>query len=129
LNKRPINEGESFSDVEFWPAFLNDLCQIKEELIIFSPFLTTLRIGKLHNYFIELISKGIKIFIIIKSPNQQPANMRSDSIQAINFLKSLGIIVKFRENMHEKIALIDREIKWVGSLNRSSDQNTLNYKD
>jgi len=129
LNKSPINKGESFSDEEFWPAFLNDLCQIKEELIIFSPFITALRVGKLHTYFAELISKDIRIFMIVKSPNQQPAKMRNDSIKAINYINSIGCAVKFRDNMHEKIALIDRKIKWVGSLNILSHSNSREYME
>lgn len=44
-------------------------------------------------------------------------------------LKNIGINVKFRHAMHEKIALIDREIKWIGSLNILSHNTKKEYME
>lgn len=129
LNERPFTQGDGFSEHEFWPSFTNDLSHIKNELIIFSPFLTIERVGKLSTYFIELISKGIKIYVITLSPNQQPAPMREDAKEVIKHLNSIGIIVKFRSQMHEKIALLDRKIKWIGSLNILSHNKKKEYME
>ena len=117
LNGRPCNIGNSYSDTEFWPSFINDLSKAKSSLIIFSPFLTSSRIGKLHLIFSELKEKSVAIFVITLPPDEQPALMSADARNVVAKLKEMGIIVKFRNNMHEKIALIDKKIKWIGSLN------------
>jgi superfamily I DNA and/or RNA helicase len=128
LKNRPINSRSSYDDEEFWPAFHNDLANSKEEVIIFSPFLTSERFSKLHLIFTELISKDINIYIITLSPNEQPAIMVG-SAEVIKKLKELGVKVKFRKAMHEKIALIDRKIKWIGSLNILSHNTRKEYME
>ena len=128
LKNRPENFGISFSDQEFWPAFHNDLAKAEKELIIFSPFLTSERFSKLHLIFTELISKGINIYVITLAPNEQPFVMQGSKDVLIK-LKELGVIVKFRHAMHEKIALIDRKIKWIGSLNILSHNSKKEYME
>jgi hypothetical protein len=49
------------------------------------------------------------------------------SKEVLTKLKNIGINVKFRHAMHEKIALIDREIKWIGSLNILSHNTKKEY--
>ena len=128
LKNRPDNFGLSYSDQEFWPAFHNDLAKAEKELIIFSPFLTSDRFSKLHLIFTELVSKGISIYVITLAPNEQPAIMQG-SKEVISKLKELGVTVKFRQAMHEKIALIDRKIKWIGSLNILSHNSRKEYME
>ncbi|MFA5417689.1 MAG: AAA domain-containing protein [Bacteroidales bacterium] len=129
LNNRPDNIGNSYSDTDFWPSFINDLSKAKSTLIIFSPFLTSSRIGKLHLIFSELKEKNVAIFVITLSPDEQPSIMSNDAKDVVAKLKEMGIIVKFRNNMHEKIALIDKRIKWVGSLNILSHNSRKEYME
>ncbi len=124
----PIHFGNGFSHDEFWPSFHNDLLKAKSELIIFSPFLTSERLGKLQLLLISLLKKNIKIYIVTLSPKQAPAIMNDTPI-VISKLKELGICVKFRNNMHEKIAIIDRNIKWIGSLNILSHNTRTEYME
>jgi superfamily I DNA and/or RNA helicase/ssDNA-binding Zn-finger/Zn-ribbon topoisomerase 1 len=128
LKNRPENFGMSYSDQEFWPAFHNDLAHTQKELIIFSPFLTSERFSKLHLIFTELIANGVKIYVITLAPNEQPAVMQG-SKEVITKLKELGVTVKFRQAMHEKIALIDRKVKWIGSLNILSHNSKKEYME
>jgi len=128
LKNRPENYGISYSDQEFWPAFHNDLAVAENEIIIFSPFLTAERFSKLHLIFTELLSKGVKIFVITLPPNEQPVIMQG-SKEVMTKLKELGVTVKFRQEMHEKIALIDRKIKWIGSLNILSHNTRKEYME
>lgn len=128
LENRPENFGISYNDEEFWPAFYNDLAHAQNELIIFSPFLTSDRFGKLHLIFTQLLNKGVDIYLITRSPNQQPITMKG-SKEVIIKLKEMGVTVKFRQSMHEKIAIIDREIKWIGSLNILSHNSNKEYME
>lgn len=128
LKNRPANFETGYKADEFWPAFHNDLANAEQELIIFSPFITSERLGKLHLIFSELLSKGVSIYLITLPPNEQPPIMQGAK-EAIIKMKEMGIIVKFRQSMHEKIALIDREIKWIGSLNILSHNTRKEYME
>lgn len=128
LEDRPENFGISYTGEEFWPAFHNDLAHAQNELIIFSPFLTSDRFGKLHLIFTQLLNKGINIYLITLPPNQQPIAMQG-SKEVIIKLREMGVTVKFRQSMHEKIAIIDREFKWIGSLNILSHNSNKEYME
>lgn len=115
LEDRPENIGSNYDDIDFWVAFHNDLAKANSELIIFSPYLTSDRLGKLHLKFSQLISKGIRISVITLSPNDRL--QLKGATEVVSKLKAMNITVKFRDGMHEKIAIIDRKIEWSGSLN------------
>lgn len=125
LEGRPENIGSNYDDIDFWVAFQNDLAKANSELIIFSPYLTGDRLGKLHLMFSELLSKGIIISIITLSPNDRL--QLKGSTEVISKLKAMNITVKFRDGMHEKIAIIDRKIEWSGSLNILSHNSRKEY--
>ncbi|MFW9941601.1 MAG: AAA domain-containing protein [Candidatus Thorarchaeota archaeon] len=124
-----IPHGATFTEKDFWPSFMRDLYNLNEELIIFCPFLASGRVGKLSNIFKYLITKSKRIFIITLPPNQQPKIFKQDINSVIRHLKSIGVTVKFRERMHEKIAIIDRRIKWFGSLNILSHNDRKEYME
>lgn len=126
LQYRPANVASQFTDSEFWPSFYNDLSKAKNELIIFSPFITSERVGKLHLKFEELISKGVKIFLITLPPNQHPKIMENPTNTLIKLMK-VGVEIRFRSKMHEKIAIIDKKIEWTGSLNILSHNSKKEY--
>jgi predicted nucleic acid-binding Zn-ribbon protein len=112
---RQENIGSNYDDLDFWVAFHNDLAKANSELIIFSPYLTSDRLGKLHLKFSQLLSKGIRISVITLAPNDRL--QLKGATEVVSKLKAMNIIVKFRDGMHEKIAIIDRKIEWSGSLN------------
>jgi len=112
---------------EFWTAFPNDLAKAEKELIIFSPYLTNNRFGKLHLIFTELLSKGIKIYVITLPPNDK--SQLQDATEVIGKMKEMDIVVKFEKGMHEKIAIIDRKVKWIGSLNILSHNTRKEYME
>jgi len=119
------NIGTNYDDIDFWGAFQNDLAKANSELIIFSPFLTSDRLGKLHLKFSQLLSKGIRISVITLSPNDR--FQLKGATEVVSKLKAMNITVKFREGMHEKIAIIDRKIEWSGSLNILSHNSRKEY--
>lgn len=117
--------GSNFDDTDFWAAFPNDLANTKSEVIIFSPYLTAERLGKLHLIFTEILSKKIQILIITLAPNDKL--QLKGATEVVAKLKSMNISVKFREGMHEKIAIIDKKIEWSGSLNILSHNTRKEY--
>jgi predicted nucleic acid-binding Zn-ribbon protein len=125
LEDRPENSGSNYDDIDFWVAFHNDLAKANSELIIFSPYLTSDRLGKLHLKFSQLLAKGIRISVITLSPNDRL--QLKGATEVVSKLKAMNITVKFRDGMHEKIAIIDRKIEWSGSLNILSHNSRKEY--
>ncbi|HPP65015.1 MAG TPA: AAA domain-containing protein [Candidatus Paceibacterota bacterium] len=107
----------------FYKAFLKDLSQAEDEVVIVSPFLTLNRVASFEAIFRELHHKGIKTFIITKPFREQKLSQECGKELADN-LRKLNIEVIPKPLSHEKLAIIDRKIIWHGSLNILSHKNT-----
>jgi phosphatidylserine/phosphatidylglycerophosphate/cardiolipin synthase-like enzyme len=102
----------------FYRAFLRDLDQATEEIIIESPFITSSRMKMLWPSLRRAYSRGIKIYIITRDPNDHSDGYEVQSENEIEAFESLGIqVLLCTGNHHRKLAIIDREILWEGSLN------------
>ena len=123
-SNKSVRGSMSYNEYEFWPQFYNDLQFAKESIIIFSPFIAIQRTGKLINLFMSIINRNVKIFVITKPPKEQFSQMKTSINEAIEKLQQIGVIISFRSRMHQKIAIIDNEIAWEGSLNILSYSNT-----
>jgi len=51
-------------------------------------------------------------------------NMKEQSVSVIDSLRSIGATVIERRGMHQKVAIVDNEIAWEGSLNILSHRDT-----
>jgi superfamily I DNA and/or RNA helicase len=120
-------ETVSFSEKNFWPSFKRDLKSVKQEAIIFSPFITIKRSGQFMDYFRALRSKDIEIHINTRPPNQQTGEMQKQSEIVIEQFENMGIKVTQRSKMHQKVAILDSHIAWIGSLNILSHSDTQEY--
>lgn len=102
----------------FYQTFLKDLANCKNEVIIESPYITSERMRTFDRLFKKLLQKQVKIYIITRDPREHEEFMEPQSEEAISWCERLGIQVLLCEgNHHRKLAIIDREILWEGSLN------------
>lgn len=102
----------------FYAAFLKDLDQCRHEVIIESPFITTERMKRIEPVLSRLVSKGIKVFIITRDPNEHDNGYEVQSEAAIRLCEAQGVqVLLCTGNHHRKLAIIDRKILWEGSLN------------
>ena len=108
----------------FYPSFAKDLYKCKNELIIESPFLTKARVDSLSNTFQKLITKGVHIVVNTRPSSEQDIVMSMQSELAINILLNMGVEVLFTGGHHRKLAIIDRQILWEGSLNILSQRDS-----
>ncbi|MBI4091351.1 topoisomerase DNA-binding C4 zinc finger domain-containing protein, partial [candidate division WWE3 bacterium] len=114
-----------YDEVEFYPAFINDLLTAKAEVIIDSPYITTERVQKLVPIFAHLIAKGIKVFVLTRQAKEHTGKMQLYATQELKNLEDLGIIIlPFVGNIHRKLAIIDRRVLWEGSLNILSQRDS-----
>ena len=61
--------------------------------------------------------KGVRVIVNTKPPEEHDFEYEMQAMEAISILQSLDVEVLFTIKHHRKIAIIDREILWEGSLN------------
>lgn len=114
-----------FDQDSFYPALLKDLSKCKQEVIIESPFITRRRLETILPAIQKLKNRRVKVIINTRNPlDGDDEYMRNESMHAIAKLQHLGVQVLFTGNHHRKLAIIDREILWEGSLNILSQNDS-----
>lgn len=109
----------------FYPAFMKDLGRCKHEVLIESPFLTRRRSSLLMPVIKKLKSRRVKIIVNTRDPlNCDAEHMRDEALGVISELQHLGVQVLYTDNHHRKLAILDRQILWEGSLNILSQNDS-----
>ncbi len=113
-----MNNSSLFDESSFYPQFTRDLLRAKHEVVIESPFITLDRVNKLVPVFNKLIDLGIKVYVVTRDSAEHNKPYNNESEQAIQYFERIGIQALIcAGNHHRKLAIIDREILWEGSLN------------
>jgi len=130
LLKRPIRTADLtgsklFNQDDFYPAFLKDLSNCQHEAIIESPFLTQRRLATLSPILQKLKARNVKVTVNTRDPLESDEEyMRQEAIQAASKLQHMGVQVLYTGHHHRKLAVLDRNILWEGSLNILSQNNS-----
>jgi phosphatidylserine/phosphatidylglycerophosphate/cardiolipin synthase-like enzyme len=107
-----------YDEKTFFKAFLKDLEKCQKEVIIESPFITSKRMESFWPIFRKLYNRGIKIFIITRSPLEHIKKNEIQSERVIQEFEALDVqVLLCTNNHHRKLAIIDRNIVYEGSLN------------
>lgn len=107
----------------FYKAFESDLKHCRRELIIESPFITARRMNALLPLFSRLRRHGVNILINTRNPTEHDGDYYYQALGAVTAMQNLGITVLYTVGHHRKLAIVDREIFYEGSL------NILSYSD
>jgi len=121
--REPIS-GDIYTERNFWAQFFQDLTTVKERLFLLSPFLSVRRSGELMNYFQSIIWHDADVRVYTRPRSQQTGEMANQSELVMTQLRNIGVNVIERRNMHQKIAILDNNIAWEGSLNILSHRDT-----
>ncbi len=120
-----------WNEKNFYDIFKHELLLAEKRAVIFSPFIARKRFSELGDIFRVLIEKGIKIYVVTRSPMYQGTLSIDDTESIINELKKMNIDViiasekvKLHNKFHEKCALIDDDIFFYGSLNILSQSDS-----
>ncbi|MDO4871704.1 MAG: phospholipase D-like domain-containing protein [Candidatus Saccharibacteria bacterium] len=97
--------------------FLRDVKRACHSVIIESPFIRLSRIEQFLPIFKRLTRRGVKIIINTRHPDEHDTRYRTQAIIAIQLLQEIGVEILFTTKHHRKLAIIDREIIYEGSLN------------
>lgn len=106
-----------FRQTDFDAVFAADLQAACQGVAIFSGFITPQRVATYERLFRLKAAEGVPVRCVTRPP-QRNGNMAPDLGEAaLAALEAMGCAVDTRWDMHEKLAIIDDEIVWVGSLN------------
>ena len=107
-----------FDESTFYQQFKRDLLRARHEVVIESPFITRERMNMMAPTFEELIKRGIKTYVMTRDPREHKPPYTEQSEDEIRHFEQIGVQVLIcLGNHHRKLAMIDREILWEGSLN------------
>jgi hypothetical protein len=107
----------------FDDQLMRDLQKARRSVIIESPFLRTARVEKFTPIFHHLKKRSVEILLNTKPPEEHDRIYRLQAQESLSLLQSAGVEVLFTVKHHRKLAIIDREIIYEGSL------NILSYRD
>ena len=94
-----------------------DLDAAKESVAIFSGFITEKRAAQMGDLLRAKIADGVRVRCVTRPPRYNGTIPEAEGRAALRALESIGVTIDLRNEIHEKIVLIDRHIAWHGSLN------------
>lgn len=114
-----------FDEKTFYAQFTKDLLLCSEEIIIESPYITTERMKLFRPLFKQAVDKGIKIYVITRSPEDHEGEYIYQAEKEIAYFEEIGIQpLLCIGNHHRKLAILDRSILYEGSLNILSQKHS-----
>lgn len=106
-----------YNQDSFYEAFLRDARRARTRFVIESPFITSKRVRVLLLVFEEMRRRGVEIIINTRNPEEHDGAYQKQAADAIEAFQSLGVVVLYTVGHHRKLAIIDNEVIWEGSLN------------
>jgi len=106
-----------FDKSNFLPVYSNDIVNASKEILIVSPFVTIRRTLQMMQNLKIALAKGVKVVVLTRPAEDFKDKDLIAWKTALNFLKSSGIVVVFKSNIHQKFAVMDEKIVWYGSIN------------
>ena len=112
-----MNNSSLFDNNTFYKAFERDLRRARQSVIIESPFITRRRMEHLLPLLTKLRRKGMRFVVNTRNPEEHNEKYAIQSEDAVAAMQDIGIKVLYTVKHHRKLAIIDEEVLWEGSLN------------
>lgn len=124
MTKEIVNSG-LYDQTDFYKRFVSDLLKVEKEIIIYSPFITEERFNFFAPIFEHLISKKIQLYIFTRKPEVSDSEVNNRFKYLFGKYCEMGItVLPIEARQHQKLAIIDREVLWEGSLNILSQKDS-----
>jgi superfamily II DNA or RNA helicase len=112
---QPIEEAHSiFDNNTFFPVYSADVLAARGEILIVSPFVTKRRVLAALNY---LTAADAKVTVVTKPLENYAEKDKAKIAECMDLLTRSNIVVRTRDRIHQKFAVMDRRIVWYGSIN------------
>jgi AAA domain/PLD-like domain len=102
---------------DFYGLLSRDLAAAAERVVIYSPFMTANRLGQLEPQLKAAVERGTRIYVVTKTLEERGERDQESYVALEAALRSWGIEVLHKRQMHEKLLFVDKRILWSGSLN------------
>ncbi len=106
-----------YDENTFDKQLLKDIARAYSSLVIESPFIRVSRVEQLMPVITKIRRRGVSVIINTRSPQEHDEFYETQAAEALAMLQNLGVTVLFTIKHHRKIAIIDREVFYEGSLN------------
>ncbi len=106
-----------FGQSDFDTVFRADIERATSSVVVFSGFVTPERIGNYGDLFRRKILEGVKVRCVTRPPQYNGSIPVERGREALDALEGIGATVDCRREIHQKIAIVDSKIVWLGSLN------------
>ena len=114
-----------FDEKTFYTQFRHDLLRSTREVVIESPFIARERARTLYPLFETLINRGVRVYVVTRDPSEHSETMEEQSEVEIQRFEELGVqVLLCTGNHHRKLAILDRQVLWEGSLNILSQRKS-----
>jgi phosphatidylserine/phosphatidylglycerophosphate/cardiolipin synthase-like enzyme len=109
---------------DYYGAFIKDIKTARTRVIIESPFITMRRVNQLAPILEKLIKRGVIVIINTKPFEEHNPMLYDQVVDAVGKMQNMGIAVYMTVGHHRKLAIIDNDILWEGSLNILSQNDS-----
>lgn len=117
-HKQNATSSTLYNETTFYPAFTKDMVKAKREIVIYSPFVSQYRSNTFNRIMRKLKDGDVSIFIFTRSLGEYNPIHRECAAKVLSRYEEMGAYVYYLSGaIHQKVAIIDREILWEGSLN------------
>jgi hypothetical protein len=94
-----------------------DMESAEKSIVVFSAFITPERAAKMGDVLRVKINEGVKVRCVTRPPNRNGTMPEELGKSALAALEAIGVAIDLRNEIHEKVILIDNRVAWFGSLN------------
>jgi phosphatidylserine/phosphatidylglycerophosphate/cardiolipin synthase-like enzyme len=108
----------------FYGRLDKDLTRAQREVIIESPFISLKRLSYLLPRLRKLTRQGVQVVVNTKPAEEQDPEYVWRTAECIAELQEAGVNVLITGGHHRKLAIIDRQILYEGSLNILSQNDS-----
>lgn len=112
-----MSDSTLFDNNTFYKAFERDLKCARQLVVIESPFITRRRMEQLLPLLTKLRRKGVQVVVNTRNPEEHNEEYAIQAEDGIAAMQDIGIKVLYTVKHHRKLAIVDEEILWEGSLN------------
>jgi phosphatidylserine/phosphatidylglycerophosphate/cardiolipin synthase-like enzyme len=106
-----------FDKTNFLPVYSNDIVNASREILIVSPFVTKRRTLQMIQNLRIALKNGVKVVVVTRPSEDFKDKDLTSRQMVLELLRSSGIVVVFKSNIHQKFAVVDQKVSWYGSIN------------
>jgi superfamily II DNA or RNA helicase len=116
-NGLPENPEVLYDRDSFLPVFQWDIESARDEIVLYSPFMSVRRGRMMLETWRPVIRNGISVAITTRPVADYEEKLRPGLAELLEEMRRLGMRVRLEPAFHQKFAVIDRRTVWYGSVN------------